>query len=376
MKTKFNSYSNGKLPEGCKLCVKGKKTVIYITGICPRHCTFCPLSEKKKDKDVIYANETKLTSETNSSNTKSLIKEAKSHYSKGAGITGGDPLAKIERTVHYIKELKKEFGQKYHIHLYTSFNLVNKKTLSKLNSSGLDEIRFHPDLDDDKLWEKLNLALSFDWDVGIEIPMIPDKLDETKKLVDFIHGKVKFINLNEFEYSDAGNFKGYVTRNPSTYAIKNSLESGFKIMEYIRLKNKKSKEIKLKVHLCTAKLKDAVQLRNRMKLRAKGIKKKFDKINSDGLLIRNCIYLKDHSPRNKKIISLKKDSPKYLSLLKKLIKKQKLLNYYLDIDQARIITTKRNLKKLQKKEIEGVDLCIVEEYPTDDKFITSISFLN
>ena len=56
-KTKFFSKKIGNLPKGCRQCVKGQKLVFFVTGICPRRCYYCPISDKKYQHDVIYANE-------------------------------------------------------------------------------------------------------------------------------------------------------------------------------------------------------------------------------------------------------------------------------------------------------------------------------
>jgi hypothetical protein len=176
-RNEFYSYNLNSLCNGCKQCVQGRKTVLYITGVCPRDCYYCPLSEQKKDNDVMYANERKVTT------VAEIIDECKLSGSKGIGITGGDPLCRIERTVDTIKRLKKEFGKNFHIHLYTSLDLLTKERLKKLFSSGLDEIRVHPDLDDTKLWGQILLLKELSWTVGIEIPTIPGKIDVIKDLI-------------------------------------------------------------------------------------------------------------------------------------------------------------------------------------------------
>ena len=89
-----------KLPKGCRQCVRGEKLVLFITGICNNNCYYCPLSEKRKNKDVIYANERLINS------IEEAIEEAKLCSSKGVGITGGNPLLKIDRTVKFLKALK------------------------------------------------------------------------------------------------------------------------------------------------------------------------------------------------------------------------------------------------------------------------------
>ena len=100
-KNKYHSYALGVLPQGCQYCVQGQKLVLFVTGICPRNCAFCPVSDQKYQQDVIYANERKVFS------FRDVLAEAKLMDAKGAGITGGDPLAKLERTLEYIKSLKK-----------------------------------------------------------------------------------------------------------------------------------------------------------------------------------------------------------------------------------------------------------------------------
>ena len=88
----------------------------------------------------MYANERKIEREDD------LLLEADLMKAQGAGITGGDPLMKLERTTKYIKTLKTKYGKKFHVHLYTSLNLVTETALEQLYTAGLDEIRFHLDL--------------------------------------------------------------------------------------------------------------------------------------------------------------------------------------------------------------------------------------
>ncbi|MBU4501349.1 MAG: radical SAM protein, partial [Nanoarchaeota archaeon] len=176
MKTKYHSYKSGSLAKGCQLCVKGRKSVLFVTGLCARHCYFCPISNQKRNKDVVYINEWPTKK------VKDIIKEIELCSSKGVGITGGDPLIKIDRVTKLIKKLKKKFGKKFHIHLYTPLNLVNEKSLKKLNDAGLDEIRFHPDIDNDFNWDMINLSRKYKWDIGVEIPAIPKKEKQIKKL--------------------------------------------------------------------------------------------------------------------------------------------------------------------------------------------------
>lgn len=364
MKTKYHSYLLGKMPKGCQLCVKGLKEVIFVTGVCSKKpCFFCPISDKKFGKDDLYANEWKVSS------LNDLVKEAKLCSSKGAGLTGGDPLARLDRTLKIIRLLKKKFGSKFHIHLYTPLNLVTENTLKKLEKAGLDEIRFHPDLDYDRLWDRIDLKTKMV--KGVEIPVIPGKQNQIEKLIDFIKGKVKFLNLNELELSDTNVCKlyekGFIAKNKVSYAVKGSEAMAKKLLNYC------AKNTNLNVHYCTVTLKDKVQLINRLKRRAKNVKEEYDYLTKDCTLIRGAIYVSGYTPdmpyskfkNNAKVIS------KLKSLRSKLMKEFKIPKELIEVDakKLRLLTNVKIVSEL-KDELKRKKLypAIVEELPTHDQF--------
>jgi len=352
--TGYYSKKIGSLAKGCRLCVKGEKLVLFVTGICPKRCYYCPISDKKYMHDVVYANE------WHTNKIKEIIKEAELCNSKGAGFTGGDPLARLNRTIKFIKALKKSFGKKFHIHLYTSFDLVNKRNLEKLCKAGLDEIRFHADIDSNRLWDRINLAKRFRWDIGVEIPAVPGKLKETKELIDYFNDKIDFLNLNELETADNRMSRlsklGFLTKSRVSYAIRDSEKTAVELMRYII-----KKRYNLNVHFCTAKLKDKVQLGNRIKRRAKNIAKPYDVVDKEGILVRGVIYCK-------KLEKTRKDLMKEFDIPAELIETDKQRNQLLT--GAWIVDELKN--ELKKK---GLKIAVVEEYPTWDRLIVSLSFL-
>lgn len=351
----------GTLPKGCSLCVEGKKLVLFVTGICPRRCVYCPLSEKKKDKDVIYADEWLIKGD------KDLLEEAKLIDAKGAGLTGGDPLARIDRTERYISLLKRRFGKDFHIHLYTSLDIINHEKLKKLYEAGLNEIRFHPDIDSSKIWNKILLAKKFDWSVGVEIPAIPKKLEKTKKLIDFLAGKIDFLNLNELEINEDNMswFKkeAYLTKNYLSYAVKGSEKTALTLLKYATKKGIKN------VHYCSATTKDKHQMAKRIIRRAKNVKKEYDLMTKEGMLIRGAIYYSGEKRTWKK---------KLLNMILYLHQKEKIERTMLHFDEKnkRILTSKAIVKKyatlLKEK---GFSPRIVEEYPTWDNFPIEVDYL-
>jgi len=376
-KTNYYSWKSGTLALGCRHCVRGEKLVLFVTGLCPARCDFCPVSDRKLYKDVVYANERPLKSPKE---FKAILEEAKACSARGAGVTGGDPLVVVKRTASYIKLLKRKFGKKFHIHLYTPLNLVDEKRLRMLYSAGLDEIRFHLKFDDEKLWPRLMLARNFDWDIGVEIPALPGKEAETKKLIDFIVGKIDFLNLNELEIADnkvwrrAEKTRSVKCKDDLSYAIKGSDELGKKLLSYAAKKG-------IQTHYCTCKLKDSVQLARRVKRRALNVRQKFDIMTSEGMLVRGAIYLPGLAPGfgyHEKILKMSAaDKRKSLNRLKK-IREELIMGgvkpgmVLLDNEKVRLITSAALARKIGNHEVKAA---VVKEYPTYDSLELEVEFI-
>lgn len=139
MKHKANIFGSisSYTTKGCFYCKKGTKMVLFVTGLCLNKCFYCPLSYDRKNKDIIFANEQLISKD------QEIISVAQEMNALGTGITGGEPLLKINRVIRYIKLLKSQFSSQHHIHLYTSIP-VSMNILDLLWRAGLDEIRFHP----------------------------------------------------------------------------------------------------------------------------------------------------------------------------------------------------------------------------------------
>lgn len=369
-KTKYDSIKLGALPKGCQLCVKGQKTVVFITGICSRKCFYCPISDKKNQKDVIYANEWQLKD----INDKNLHKEIALTDAKGAGITGGDPLARFERTVKLIKQLKKKYSKQFHIHLYTPLLLITEQKLKQLEEAGLDEIRFHPDLENKKHWHKLSLLKQIKKiKKGIEIPVVPGWEKQIKELIDEAKNYITFINLNELEISDTNANhlvkRGYKAKDDISYGVKQSEESAKKLLTYIQ------KTTKLNAHYCSTTLKDRHQLGNRLMRRAKNVMEPFDALTEDAMLLRGAIY-KHLPPKNK--ITTQKQVEAMKRFMEKLKQEHDIPSELIKLDkqQKRILTmlpVVQELKEQIKK--EKYIPTILAEYPTEDALIVELEQL-
>lgn len=267
----------GKLPVGCRLCAKGSKMVLFVTGLCDSSCYYCPLSQNKAGHDVVFADEMPVSDEND------ILFEAKAIRSEGAGISGGDPLCQLERTLGYIELLKKEYGTSFHTHLYTSQTDISEVDLQRLKNAGLDEIRFHPQTND---WSGIQRAVQVGLDVGLEVPALPgkqEKLIELAKHAEEIG--VSFLNINELEASET-NFEKLVSlgmklTSMECASIEGSASTAAEVLEWAKdnLQN-------LSVHFCSARFKDSVQMRKRLERRLEQTIREFEeRDDTDPLLI-------------------------------------------------------------------------------------------
>ena len=279
------------LSPGCRLCKEGAKLVLFITGQCPATCFYCPLSFEKGGNDRIYADEWALADEQD---TNVLIEEAHLINSKGAGITGGDPLIVWARTVRYIELLKNEFGESFHIHLYTSA-LQHADHIQDLIDAGLDELRFHPlpptwgSMETSPLLDPIRSSISSECDVGIEIPVIPQMKQEIIKLISWANTQgIQWINLNELEFSERNEItlykKGYTIKRDISSSVKGSETTAREILDIIA-----ANDLDIGLHYCSSSFKDAIQLMNRMKRRAHSIAQDYDIITDEGTIIKGII---------------------------------------------------------------------------------------
>lgn len=256
--------------------------VLFVTGVCRFRCFYCPVSERRNQIDITYANE--RTVETDGD----VLDEARAMGASGTGITGGDPLGVVDRTEHYIRLLKGAFGPDHNIHLYT--HEPNAGKLERLAAAGLDEFRLHiPHY----LWGPLTrdggayravLEEAPRWGIrrGVEIPVLPDKEPELRRLMRALESiGVDFINLNELEYSatneSALNEHGYRVDPRNGFGVHGSRGVAERIVRGLPLS--------VPVHYCSSRFKDGVQLRERLKRRAARTAPNFAQVTSDGTVV-------------------------------------------------------------------------------------------
>jgi len=228
----------------------------------------------------MYANERLISTDD------AILDEAICMAAQGTGITGGEPLMVLDRTLHVISLLKDTFGTNHHIHLYTS--VLDALKADAVMTAGLDELRVHPPID---LWGHIDssvlgdIAAQLHIPIGLEIPLIPHLHNETFSLIQWAESSdIAFINLNELEFSDTNGdalrHKGYELKNDISSAVGGSELLGYKIVEA---------SLDIPIHYCSSSFKDAVQLRKRLLRQASITAPLYASITEDGTLLKGVI---------------------------------------------------------------------------------------
>ncbi|MEM4734494.1 MAG: radical SAM protein [Candidatus Thorarchaeota archaeon] len=254
------------MPRGCSICREGAKLVLFVTGVCDSSCFYCPLSAERAGLDVVFADEMPVLDESD------ILIEARSIDAKGAGLSGGDPLCRLDRTVRYIRLLKEDMGNDFHVHLYTARTYLDNSDIDRLVGAGLDEIRFHPQRDD---WSGVKRAVDAGLETGLEVPAIPGRLDNLKRVAE--KGEkvgVSFLNINELEASET-NFgtlrsMGMVLASMDGASIRGSIDVARELIQWA------AAELGLSVHFCSASFKDGVQMKRRLLRRLENTIREFE----------------------------------------------------------------------------------------------------
>ncbi len=316
------------LSEGCRMCAKGSKLVIFISDECPNSCHYCPISP---EKEGTYANETRINM------PEDLLNEAERMNAEGASITGGEPLIHLKKTAGIITLLKRFYGDEFHIHLYTSIP-AREKEIELLYSSGLDEIRFHPpDLKNPEGYLlSLEISAEHGMEYGFEIPALRFDMG----IVNAVNDTSAFLNINQVEYTPY-NFKRLIKEY--------SFEEGAGAIESEEIALNYAKMVR-KFHYCTSRFKDGVQLRNRFKRMSKRMDPLYTK-TEDGTII--CGFVEG-------------DTEKLKKLMRRYGVRCILKERGVEIDPEIALRLSGRLKR------KGFNVSIIERYPTSDQTVVEV----
>lgn len=266
------------LSRGCVLCYEGAKMVLFVTGRCGRDCWYCPISEKRRNGDAIYANDRVVTTPAD------IIEEAETMSALGSGITGGEPFLVLDRVVRSCRLLKEHFGPDHHIHLYTGIAPTEAQLLPLRGL--VDEVRLHPP---QEVWGRIlespyarsvRTARRLGFSIGIEVPSLPD-IEALRAILP----ELDFLNINELEWSET-NAEAMRARGLDLEDGLHNAVGGAAALADMLLDDPK-------VHFCSSGFKDSVQLRERLRRIAENTARPFDEITRDGTVVYGVLELED-----------------------------------------------------------------------------------
>lgn len=252
------------LSKGCQLCGEGNWSCLFITGKCNANCFYCPTSQ---NIDGIPS-----TQRTSFDNVDDYIQYLEYFNFKGASLSGGEPLIVFDRTLDYVKNIKKYFGDKMYLWIYTNGILGSKEMYKQLANAGLDEIRFDIGASNYDL-KYIKLVKDSIPNISVEIPAVPEDLEQIKQILpELIEIGVTNLNLHQLRLTNYNApkllQKNYTYLHGEQATILESELTALKIIEFVADNN-----LKIGVNYCAFHFKNRFQKAGfRKKIASKFIK--------------------------------------------------------------------------------------------------------
>jgi pyruvate formate-lyase activating enzyme-like uncharacterized protein len=188
-------YTN-RISPSCEACQIGvTSTTFFVSLKCHRDCFYC--FNPNQQEYEFYREHTRDT----------IAELDALHQSNPAikhlALTGGEPLLFKEETYGFFEHARQQFPAA-HKRLYTCGDHIDVETLEKLKAAGLDEIRFSIRMHDlakgqTHTFDNIALAKKYIPNVMVEMPVLPDTLEEMKDVLLRLDALGIFgINLLEF----------------------------------------------------------------------------------------------------------------------------------------------------------------------------------
>ncbi|MFV0269612.1 MAG: radical SAM protein [Draconibacterium sp.] len=225
-----------RISGGCKLCGLGQWSCLFITGKCNASCFYCPASQLSDDVPT--------TQNLTFANPKAYAEYINHFNFNGVSFSGGEPLLFFDRTLEYLKQVRKRCKPEVYTWMYTNGILGEAQKFRKLAAAGINEVRFDIGATGFSL-DKLKLAKGIIPNVTIEIPAVPERKDQLIKLLpQMIEAGVTNLNLHQLRLT-THNVKHLSKRNYSYIHAEHPivLESELAALEILNAVREKSLDI-------------------------------------------------------------------------------------------------------------------------------------
>jgi uncharacterized protein len=185
-----------RISPSCEACQIGVTSSTFFVSLkCHRDCFYC-FNPNQEDYEYYREHRRDTIGE--------LDALQKSNPAiKHLALTGGEPLLFKEEAYGFFKHARQKFPAA-HMRLYTCGDHIDVETLEKLQAAGLDEIRFSIRMHDlakgqTQTYDNIALAKKYIPNVMVEMPVLPNTLEEMKEVLLRLEGLGIFgINLLEF----------------------------------------------------------------------------------------------------------------------------------------------------------------------------------
>lgn len=185
-----------RISPSCLACQTGNTSATFFISLkCHRNCFYC-FNPNQVDYEYYCEH-----------NRDTIVELDAFHKSnkpvKHLALTGGEPLLFKDETVRFFEHARQQFPAAY-TRLYTCGDHIDVETLKRLKAAGLDEIRFSIRMHDlakgqTFTFDQIKLAKNFIPNVMVEMPVLPNTLEEMKDVLLRLDGLDIFgINLLEF----------------------------------------------------------------------------------------------------------------------------------------------------------------------------------
>jgi len=164
----------GPLSPGCELCAQGLWSCLFVNGQCNCRCFYCPAEQNSVDMP--------MTNRVSFPDPGEYVEYLEKFGYRGVGLSGGEPLLTFDTTLRFAAAVKKRFGDRVFVWLYTNGTLVDAAKLTRLADAGVDEIRFDIGATGYDL-SKAGLAVGRITTVTVEIPAVPEDVPLLKKTI-------------------------------------------------------------------------------------------------------------------------------------------------------------------------------------------------
>jgi len=268
------------LSQGCEICGQGDWSCLFINGKCNCRCFYCPTEQNEIDLPT--------TNSVKFAKSADYVDYIDKFGFKGVSISGGEPLLTFDKTLTFISAVKRKFGDKIYLWLYTNGTLARKDMLLKLRDAGLNEIRFDIGATKYNL-KKAETAVGVIPHVTVEIPAIPEDYELMKlKLSEMKNAGINYLNLHQLRLTPH-NYRNIAKRN---YTFLHGekvtvLESELTALNLLKYSFENS--IGLPINYCSFVYKNRFQGAASRRRNAAFIKKSFEDITENGYIRSICL---------------------------------------------------------------------------------------